>query len=408
MKLKTLSASSADCYEKCPKRWEVTYTGDRVQELGSQAADIGTACHEALEMGVTHHILQGLDLPLADLLAYFDTAYWKVFTDRVRYDDGLKMLKNWHARMDFSGRQVVSTEVKSSFDLPTSAGPLQVNYIWDRCDRVELPCDKCGGSGHVDIHDDCIDCEGSGRAGYEIVIVDYKSYSQPVQPGELKDRIQPRLYALAAQIQFKDAARIRVIYDLLRYDQVGVVFTRDDNVKTWTYLKKLAERIIADNEPRERLNPDCRWCIRRVECDALRHHRAVGGPLSLDDPAKAVDLRRELVDLKAGVASVLDIVDDFLLDWSRENNTLAFNTDETSMEIVVSGKRGVDAERAATVIGPDIVAKHGSITMAEVDKLLKGSELDDEQKTALRGLITRTVGNPNVKTKERPAHERTP
>lgn len=381
MKLRTLSATSADVYEKCPARWKVTYTGDRAQDVGNtSAADIGTACHEALE----HFVLMrsfsddNKGPTLQDLLGLFDAAYWKLFTDRARYDEGVEMVSNWHARMDWTGRTVLSTEVKDHFDLPTSLGPLKVNYIWDRCDRLD--------DGTIDV-------------------VDIKTVSQPVQPGDLKDRIQPRLYALAAQIKYPQAPQIRVTYDLLRFDQVGTVFTRDDNVATWKYLRSLAERIIADTSAKERLNPDCRWCIRRGVCDSLRKHIAVGGALALDDVQVAIDRRRELVDLKAGVSRVLDDIDDFIIDWARENETTSFDTGETTMEITARATRNIDAERVAKVIGPDLVARYGDLKMAAVDKLLKGGELSDDQKTELRGLITRSFGSASVKTKARPVHE---
>jgi len=384
MKLRTLSASAADCYESCPARYKAQYQGERVQEVASGAADIGTACHEALELFVQEMIHAGQpagEPRLKELLEYFNTAYWKLFTDRERYDEGVAMLKTWHARMDWTGRTVLSTETKEFFPLPTSIGDVRVNYIYDRLDQ---------------------------HADGTVEVIDYKTVSQPIQPGELKHRIQPRLYALAAAIKFPDAPKIKVTLDLLRYDQVGTVFTRDDNVTTWKYLKHLAERIIADNTAKERVNADCRWCIRRDICASLRRHVAIGGPLSLDDPVAAVDLRRELVDQKSAIGKVLDDIDDYLIDWAREHDTLVLETDQTVMEIGARQTRGIDAERAAQVIGAEIVARHGSLTMTEVDRLLKGSELSDEQKMSLRALITRNYGSPSVKTKSKPAHERNP
>lgn len=386
MKIKTISASSADVYEKCPARFKASYTGERVQELASSAADIGTACHEALENYVGFMVAWGFETPppLGDLLKWFDDAYFKLFHDRARYDEGADMLKTWHARMDWTGREVLSTEVKEHFDVPFDGGSLWATYIYDRCDKI------------VDGDE------------YGIEVIDYKTVAQPVAPGELKDRIQPRMYALAAQIKYPEAKWIKVTLDLLRFEPVGTIFTREDNIITWNYLKGLVARILADDGSRERVNTDCRWCIRRDVCSALRSHVHVGGPLSLDDPMKAADLRRELVDQAAAIGNVISDIDDFLVDWCRENDTTEFATEDTQVHITVGNRRGVDAERAAQVIGPELVAQHGSLTMAAVDKMLKGSELTPEQKVALRGLITRSFGAPAVKTKMRPPHEVSP
>jgi hypothetical protein len=76
---------------------------------------------------------------------------------------------------------------------------------------------------------------------------------------------------------------------LVAIPAVGIVFTRDENVATWKYLRRVAERIIATPEPGtlivnqetgedEILNPPevlgngCRFCIRAATCEAPMAH----------------------------------------------------------------------------------------------------------------------------------------
>lgn len=383
MKIRTLSASSIATYEGCPARWAAEYNSeDRPQDLSAGFAELGTACHEALQEFVEFMVVWGFDPipPKSVLLDFYDTAYWKLFQDREKYDDGVEMLTKWHKRQDWTDREVLMTEVKERFPLPIGAGlEIPITYIFDRCDKVTVG--------------DTI----------EIEVIDYKSFRMPVSAADMKNKIQVRLYALAAAIKFKhlDPNRIWVTYDLLRHDPVSVAFTRDDNRVTWEYLKAVARRILADEEAKEKLNPDCRWCIRRGTCDTLRIHRDAGGILSLldvDDIGEAVDMRDEINAQQSALKALLGDVDKLLLDHLQHNDLYEIKTANTVLTVGAKGSRSIDAERAATVIGAERVAKRGSLTMGAVDSLLKGDELTIEQKADLKRLITKTFGAPHIKT----------
>lgn len=385
MKIKTLSASAIQTYEGCPARWAAEYNAaDRPQDLSAGFAELGTACHEALEEYVKNDDA-GL---LADLIAFYDTAYWKLFSERSKYDDGVEMLTRWWERQDWDNRTVLMTEVKERFELPVAEGIIvPVTYIWDRCDQID------NGDGTIDVD-----------------IIDYKTFRQPVRADELANKIQPRLYALAAAIKFKHLSpkRIWVTYDLLRHEPVSKSFTREENLVTWRYLKAVAQRILDDDLAPEKLNPDCRWCIRRATCDTLRIHRDAGGILSLldaDEILSAVDIRDSIANQEKALGVLLADIDNLLLDHMQKHDLLELKTESTGMVVTVKTQRGVNAERAAAIVGNDIVARNGKLSMASVDSLLKGEELTMEQKAKLRKLITKTAGAPHIKTTAVAAHE---
>lgn len=77
----------------------------------------------------------------------------------------------------------------------------------------------------------------------------------------------------------------------------------------------------------------------------------------------------------------------------------SFESETNRLKIVVANRRAVDADMVEKAIGPTLFDKYGgkSITLGNVDKMLKGKELTDQQKADLRSLIYYTSGNPAVK-----------
>lgn len=378
---KSLSASSALVYESCPARWRAEYQ-ERAPQPSGDAASLGTACHAALERWVAdgwyRKFPDGADA-VADeggviMGRLFEEEYRRCFSHDKRYDEGLGLCLNWLARQDWDGREVISTELKQSFDLKTSVGPIPFNYIWDRCDRLE--------SGDIEV-------------------VDYKTISAPIQPSDLKKRIQARAYALAAQIAFPEAKRIWVTFDLLRYEPVGVVFSREESAETWRYLRTLAERVIASDGTEERLNPECRYCVRRHECETLNRHAAAGGYLGITDPQVAADRRLHLDSAKKAIEQMLTEMDEVILAHCEHHELLGFSTDTAEVEVTARRSRTVDSAQVARVIGPELVAANAKLGVTALDQLVKAKEspLTDEQRSQLRQLVRYQFGEPSVKVK---------
>lgn len=346
---------------------------DRARSLSGDPANLGTAVHAVLERWVTedHYRMSTAGSPHAVVTKLWEDEYRKLFDDDRRYAEGLKMCLDWVARQNWNDREVLMAESKRTVELPTSAGKIPFNFVWDRCDR---------------------------RANGDIEVVDYKTFARPIQPGDLSKKIQARAYSMAARIAYPDAERIWVTFDLLRWDAVGVVFTRDDDATTWRYLRAVAERILADDGTAETLNPDCRYCVRRFACNSLTSHVAAGGPLSITDGRVAADLRLKLDSAQKALESMVTELDAIILEHCETEGVTGFTTDSTFVKITASRRRHIDTKQVARVLGPTLVADHSKLSITELDKLLKGTELTPEQKSQVKQLITQQYGEPSVKT----------
>lgn len=376
---KSLSATSASVFEGCPARYKAENI-DRTPRITTVFADLGKAVHGALELFVAGGYYKHPDLDV--LLNLYREEYEKLFTDDSKFDEGVEMLKRWFGRTDLlDGRQILSTEKKSTFTLKTSAGPLPFTYIFDRADYY--PERK------------------------SITVVDYKTFIRPVKPEELRHKIQPRAYALAVAIEYKhlDPEYIWVDYDLLRYENVGLRFSREDNIATWRYLQSLAERIIADDGTTERLNPECKWCVRAAVCKTLLEHAAGGGILGISTLEEAIDRRAQAEYARTALNGVIRDLDEMILEEMEQKGLLEVKTDLTEATIEVKGRRAIDSERAAQILPPEFMARYGKLNVTAIDALLKDDSLDATTKAQLKQLITKQMGNPTVATKPLSPHE---
>ena len=379
MEPRTLSASGIETWQSCSARYKAEYI-DRIPTAGSTAASLGSAVHDALEQ----YIIQELHLndgKVSDLHAFLEDGWWKFFDERdpSLFKEGKDMLVRWHERQDWSEREVVMAEVKERFELPiplANGGEhiFPVTYIWDRCDR---------------------------HADGTIEVIDYKSYGSPLPVDVLKERIQPRLYALAAFIRFKEEKppEIWVTFDLLRHQEISVRFTREECVETWNYMRRVGARILADPGTEERLNGTCHWCARRTACETLAKAHTVGNPLAMGEKdIFAVARRYEQV---SGASKALyderDQLGAFIKEYfEREGisprDGLVNDDDGTHVRLSVKPRRDFHPERVARLIGPDLMAQRGKLTLGELDALLKGDELDEETKEKISKQITKSPG----------------
>jgi len=354
----------------------------------STAASLGTAVHGALELYVKSvYIEQTAEPTLKYLLDLFRMSFMTTFNTvelvGEDYDDGVQMLKDWHKRTDFNFRKVVSCEVKTSFPIPTSIGDIPFNYTWDRFDQTRPT---------------------------EYRVVDYKTIRWGFAPGDLRKKIQARAYALAAQIQHPDATKIWVEFDLLRHDgPIGIVFTRDDNIATWKFLKTMAQKIVDTDEKDivETVNPTCNFCVRKTSCKALLANVKVGGVFSITDVRDVIDHRAKLEYQRKAISSALTELDEHLLTLAKAEDEFEYASSDNKLTVTVSSRRSVDPDMAAMVLPDDVFRKYGgrSFTMGAVDKLLKGDEIDEQQKKQLRALIFQKQGEPSIKVEPKGAIE---
>jgi hypothetical protein len=310
---KSLSATALTVWESCPARY-VAESFKKAPEVSGVYADLGSACHGALEMYVREVYVERTARPDVDrLIEYFDYDFgdrFGVVGSGDLYNDGVAMMRNWFTRSNIldDGRTIVSLETKDHFDINTSAGVIPFNYIFDR----------------LDLHED-----GS------VEVVDYKSIRFRLSPEGLKDKIQARAYAVAAQLLYPDAPRVWVTFDLLRYDPVGIVFSREENLATWRFIKRRANEIIATSEvdAPETVNAECRFCIRKQVCESILAHEDVGGVLALADPLAAAKARaRADQRIKALTASIAEL-DAFIMQSAEHDDVDTYEDDEVRVWI---------------------------------------------------------------------------
>lgn len=374
MKPKSLSATAASNYELCPARYKAENI-EYVPRMSGGAGNLGRVCHSSLEEQIRLALAAGHELPgdLGKLLGLYESLYYNEFSTASHYIEGEGLLRGWHKRTDFSHRKVLSIEQKSSFELPTPDGTkLKFNFIMDRLDE------------RTDNDD--------------IEVIDYKTSSLPMSPDKMRTTLQAKAYALAAQIMHPDKRRIWVTFDMLRFDPVSVAFTQQDNRDTYRYLKNLVKRIWEDDGSTERLNPECRFCVRINSCATLRRHVNGGGMLSISDPKEAADQRAELDYARKAMKAQIDDLDAFLLEHCEKNDTFEVLTSKTKMKVTASRRRQVNAEEIVNIAGAEIAADYGNLTVGAVEELVKDQRLTDEQRSAINQAVTRKFSNPHIST----------
>lgn len=378
---KSLSASSIQVSELCPARWKAE-NYDRTPQITNAPAGVGTSFHFAVEKHVEavyiNHTTEWDDI--AHLKAMYDLGFVDTFGHANfdgddSYADGAALVASWYDRWrEGLPSTVLSCEVKESFPVKTSVGEIPFNFIWDRADQLE-----------EDVYE----------------IVDYKTIRAYVTPDDLKKKVQPRAYALAGQIKWPHAKRIWVTFDLVRHNTtVSVAFSREENIMTYRYLQRAAERIIEwdENDVEERLNPECHWCVRKFGCETLAkaHESGSINGASIEEIA----LKRLKVQSAIKALEYLDAeLDAVLVKEAMEHDTVEFEAGGVQVEITASARRAANSAAIAQLVGPEMMARWGNFTVTNVDKMLKSGELEPEVVNRVKQYITKTYGEPKSKVK---------
>jgi uncharacterized protein YbaA (DUF1428 family) len=384
MKPRSLSASAAHVFELCPARYGAE-SFSRTPNSNNSAADLGSAVHNALERWcLDGHMTTASSTVEMFVNDYFDQEYDKLFgADISRLDEGRGLCRTWYERSHPITHEILSAEVKESFPIRVKHddfGELAVpfNYIWDRCDR--LP-------------------DG------EVEVVDYKTIAIPLTPEQMREKIQVRAYALAAQVKYPDVSRVWVTYDMLRHgDPVGVSFTKEENTETYRYLQRLLIRILETdgNKLPEKVNDECRWCIRKQVCKALRKHSDVGGVHGITDPVEAAAKRLKMKQVEGALKAAIAELDGFLMKHMEREDLLEADLDGVRVEVTASARREVDAAQVKRLVPEEVWDAYGDtkISMSAYDKMMKDPRLSDEQRAAVKKLVNKRFSAPSIKTSE--------
>lgn len=385
---RTLSASSLQVAALCMDRWKSEYM-DRAPGFSNSAADVGTTVHGALEMFVkavyidkTHAELDRVQRKEL-LITFYQMSYVQTFgtsdMDTEEYKDGFSLTMDWYARTSFEGFEVESCELKETipipYNLPDGSGTSEVpfNYIMDRVDKL-------------------------GETEWRVV--DYKSIRLPMQPGDLETKLQARAYSLAIQIKHPEATKITVVFDLLRHQPIGLTFTREDNISFWRFLCEETQRIVnmKESDIYPQLNMECGYCVKKFTCPLFKRNVEAGGIMSLSIDEKAA-LHSELTAKVKAEKLMIDQLGDDLMRHAAATDTLGWESGDGALEVEIgmtSAQRQFDARQAAEIMGPELFAQMGNMTLGNLDKIIKDPSVDAGIRDALKGLISKGNGNLKV------------
>jgi hypothetical protein len=377
VKYKSLSATALESAIECPARFQATHM-DHAAEEANDAAGTGIAVHMALETFVRACHIDKSEAAVPGFLNWcYRDSYPKVFGSldltAETFIDGWELLQKWFLRTSFDGFEVLLLETKENFPIKLPGGEVRpFNYVFDRLDYL-------------------------GNDEYRVV--DYKTIRANMTYDQLRRKLQARVYGLAAQIRHKNAKRIFVEFDLLRHSSVGIVLTKDENADTWRMIRAKAIELWLDDSPAEKLNQNCRYCVRAAGCQTLQSNIAVGGieHLTLDE---MVDLRYKADSQMKGLSGLIDDIDSRILYSMEERGILELEGMNAVAEVSVSSRRTItDASAIAEILGPEISARYGNFRLADIDRILKDETLTQEQHNKIKKYITKANGQPTLKSR---------
>lgn len=390
---RTLSASSLQVASLCLDRWAAEYI-DRTPAVDNNAALTGSAVHGALEDFVvaffikkTHDVSMSQTQKKSVLETFYLMSFVKVFghsdTSIPEYADGWELAQKWLKRTDLAAKDMIgveTVEVKETIEVPYNSpdggqGVIPFNYLMDRVDQISPT---------------------------EWEVIDYKTVRVPITIEDLEAKIQARAYALALQIKHPEATKIKVTFDLLRHEPVSIFFTRDDNIAFWNFLVDETQRLV--DTPREKvrpkLNAECGYCVKKFDCELMTKNIAAGGVHSIpvDNAISLVDQLK--MQMKANKIIVENLEEQIMkhaaaseqLEWVTENG-------ELEVQIGVSRRRNFPAQRAAEIMGEQLFAQMGNMTLGNLEKIIKDESVEESVREELKGLIYWANGDLTVKIK---------
>lgn len=385
----SVSASALETASQCLARYKATAIM-RGASINNPAAMLGTTLHAALERFIEPAMISQGVWDWEFLLTLYTHSFQSVFgsDEETRwFDDGKQVLWNWYNRgdqqSDLMEVEIVSREVKKNFEVPYYVvengvevkKTVPLNYIMDRFDKL-------------------------GPNRYRVV--DYKSQRIPLSPDQLRRKIQAKVYALACQIEHPDAEEVWVQFDFLRYDRVGVRFTRADNADTWRAIKRAVQRIVDTDEtdPPETLNENCRYCPAKFTCKTLQSNLRIGGVMSLDIDQLAA-LFHDLKAQNDALQQMQDEVEHMLLTHAHQLEALEFDTEKNLVEVKSKRRRKINRGKMAEILGPEIMSEYGRINVSDLDSLRSDRRLTPTQRSLIETAVEYEHTEPSIRVTKR-------
>ena len=378
MKLESLSASSIKTFQSCEAKWRAIYEGAKDRGESGEAAQLGTACHAALEIWFDPSYPAGPLDEFTDLeQVYSDWVLDNYDITPQWFEDGKEILRTWYDRQEwdlYEERRLISVERKAEFDLKTSIGTIPFKFVIDRLDLLD-------------------------DGDYEVV--DYKSGFFMVKPDDLKRDVQAKSYALAVWLEYNQPDIVWVTFDYLRSDTTPatVGFKAREIEEHYAWLQSIAEEIIESDGLTE--TPDmCQWCPRVADCDRITE--LPDSHIEALDLEMLSELRAQALTVTKGLDALKDRIDKKLRLMLDEADDDEFVSGDATLKMAL-GRRSKDVDLDVVFDALDLTATDLplKITGGEYEKFLKRARRDElydpSTMSKLESAVHMSRGTPQIK-----------
>lgn len=389
MKVQHLNKGRIDTILNCPwKYWRTyDYDGDSKPSIGGySAANLGTACHDALE----HFYLEGKKTK-AELLKLYDELNDGGPLKAEDYADGREILSNWHDK--------VFAEYEKDPNRRFIGAEVQFGYSPRHDEGEEMLVGGVPIHGYIDRVDEVITEDGKRI----IEVVDYKSNRMPKPRVEIDDvqNAEVNIYLMAARKLYPDADEYVFVYDFLRWGLFKTTRTKETLIEYLRFMKRVHNYAVNLTDPEQKLGGACGWCDYHDECDKMKEAMEHDVASQVLDNSVGIS---ELAKEHAAVAALASAmyrrkakIESLMRSHLTKNDMLSYTDDEVQLTLRAKKQDSYDTQTVIDELSehaPEALAKALSVSKGKLDKMLK--TLPAETRDRLIRSMKRGYQNPSL------------
>jgi len=155
-------------------------------------------------------------------------------------------------------------------------------------------------------------------------------------------------------------------------------------------VKDVYQRILASDGTKMTINENCRYCARKADCPELAKAMEVGNIQRLRAyPEQAAERLAELKAARNAVSDTISQLEDFMSELLDEYEVPVINYPSgVQVKLEVRKSRKIEHHGVNRVLGLDPMAR---LSLPEIDEILAGDSITDEQKWELKKYIVSTA-----------------
>ena len=392
MKVQHLNKGRIDTILNCPwKYWRTyDYDGESKPTIGGySAANLGTACHDALEILYNDSGMKGTK---SELLKIYDELNDKSPLKAEDYADGREILGNWFDK--------VYTEYKKEENRRFIGAEVQFGYSPRHDEGTEMFVGGVPIHGYIDRVDEIITEDGKRI----IEVVDYKSNRQPKPRVEIDDvqNAEANIYLMAARKLYPDADEYVFVYDFLRWGLFKTDRTKETLIEYLRFMKRVHNYATNLDSPEQKLGGACGWCDYHDECDKMREakEKDVASLIIGQSESNISDLAKEHAAVAAQASALYRRkakLESAMKANLQANDMLSYTDDEVQLTLRARKQDSYDTQTVINELlehAPESLAKALSVSKGKLDKMLKS--LPAESRDKLIRSMKRGYQNPSL------------